>query len=108
MAESNTIQTSSIQQIEEKASGRSIATFVIGICSWFNFGLILGIVAIVLGIMERNAIASGQSSPKGDSFVLTGLIMGIASVIINILAIIFAFLLISIALGIYLIQTFFK
>lgn len=66
----------------EKASGRSIASLVLGILSLVlscvpGLDLILGTLAVIFGGLELKAIGSKLSSDKGKGFAITGLVTGI-------------------------------
>ncbi len=59
------------------------ATLVVGI-----LGLLLGIVAVVLGVMGRKEIQQSQGQIGGSSMATAGLVMGIIGVIINLVVVI--------------------
>ena len=60
---------------EKKRSGKAIGALVCGIISLVILGVILGVVAIVLGTMARREI---QANPdlEGDGMALAGIITG--------------------------------
>ncbi len=82
-------------------SGRSIASMVVGICSVPLFipiplpgtipglGLVLGIVAIVLGSIELKAVAKGKVDPRSRGFAIAGLTCGIVGTVLGILIVAF-------------------
>lgn len=61
--------------VEKKKSGRAIASLVCGIISLILFGIILGVVAVVLGTMARKEIAADPNL-EGDGLALAGIITG--------------------------------
>lgn len=67
-------------QQQRKTSGLAIAALVLGICS-FCMGL-LGIVAIVLGISARRAIAADPAL-QGAGMATWGLVLGILGAALN-------------------------
>jgi len=73
----------------ERASGRAIAALVLGIaaitigcCFWLN--ILLGPAALIVGILENNAINKGESSIKGKGFAITGIVLGIIATLFGI------------------------
>ena len=71
----------------EAASGRAVTALIMGIV-----GIVvcapLAIVAWVLGKLELNAIARGESSSKGRGLAMAGYILGIVGTILIILGIV--------------------
>jgi hypothetical protein len=62
--------------MERKKSGKAIAALVLGILSLLApFGIVLGIIAIVLGVMARKEIQAGTGL-DGDGMALAGIITG--------------------------------
>ena len=80
---------------EEKPGGLAIASMIIGICSviicCFNLNLILGIVAVIMGFVERYNIKEGNSNQGGKNYALTGIITGFIGIGLWFLFIIFGF-----------------
>ena len=78
---------------EEKPSGLAIASMIVGICSIIlccvSLNLILGIVAVVLGFVEKKKIKDGDSTKAGENFVLTGIITGFVGIVLWVLTLIF-------------------
>jgi len=73
----------------ERASGRAIAALVLGIaavtigcCFWLN--ILLGPAALIVGVLENNAINRGESSIKGKGFAITGIVLGIIATLLGI------------------------
>ncbi len=75
-------------------SGKSIASLVLGILSlpmcfcYGIFSILLGIPAIVLGIMAKKDVAAGRVGGPSGGMALAGLICGIAGVCLGLLFII--------------------
>lgn len=73
------------------ASGKAITSLILGIaslpclCCGFctPLGVILGIVAFILGRSEEAAILRGASSPAGKTMARAGWIMGIVGIALN-------------------------
>ena len=80
------------QGIEDKPSGMATASMIIGICSiplqCAGLGFILGLVAVILGFVEKKNIETGQSSAAGESYVKTGIICGFIGLGITVLIVI--------------------
>ena len=77
---------------EEKPSGLAIASMIVGICSIIfccgGINLIIGIVAVVLGFVEKKNIKDGSSTEAGKNFALTGIITGFTGIAIWVLMLI--------------------
>jgi hypothetical protein len=77
--------------VERKKSGKAIAALVLGILSLLApLGIVLGIIAIVLGSLARKEI---QADPglEGDGMALAGIITGaIGSVLFLVLIVVAA------------------
>ncbi len=71
---------------ERKKSGKAIAALVCGIISLILFGIILGVVAIVLGVMARNEIRADPNL-EGDGMALAGIITGAIGVVLAVVLI---------------------
>jgi hypothetical protein len=69
------------------ASGRAIAALVLSIVALISccFGWPFGIVGIVLGKMEMNAIRDGRAPQSGESLAKVGFYLGIAATAISLL-----------------------
>lgn len=67
------------------ASGRAIAALVTSIISFVICCWPAGIVGIVLGKMEMNAIQEGRAPRAGESMAKVGFYMGIAATAISLL-----------------------
>lgn len=74
------------------ASGRAIASLVLGILSLIGCGCLAGIPALILAYGELRAIDAGESSPAGRGFAKAGQIMGWISIGLTILGIIIGIL----------------
>ncbi len=60
----------------QQASGRAVASLVLGIISIVMCGFIAGIPAAILGKMELNAIERGQAPAAGKGLATAGFWMG--------------------------------
>lgn len=60
---------------------RAVAALVCGIVGLIFFGIILGVVAIVLAYQARNAIRSEPLRFKGDGLAIAGMVIGIIDVV---------------------------
>jgi hypothetical protein len=76
---------------ERKKSGKAIAALVLGILSLLApFGIVLGIIAIVLGSLARKEIQA-DAGLEGDGMALAGIITGaVGSVLFLVLIVIAA------------------
>lgn len=84
----------------DKISGMAITALVFGIagiCVFYTImgGVLLGIVAIVLGIMALDEIKQGNIG--GRNMAIWGIILGIAAIILAILTIMLLFFIILLA-----------
>jgi hypothetical protein len=66
--------------------GKAIASLVCGIISLFILGPILGVVAIVLGVMARKEIAADPGL-EGEGMALAGIITGAIGAVLAIVLI---------------------
>ena len=79
--EVETFQAEVVKPPEEKASGLAITALVCGILSFCCCGMLAGIPAIIIGWVENGNINAGRSSQKGKWMAMTGLILGLISII---------------------------
>lgn len=77
--------------VQDKASGMAITALVLGILSFCCCGMFAGIPALIVGFIENGKINRGQSSPKGKWMAVVGIIMGIISLILSCIQIIWIF-----------------
>jgi cytochrome c biogenesis protein CcdA len=65
--------------------GKAIGALVCGILAFFVpcAGLVLAIVAIVLGVQSRNTIAAANGRLKGRGMATAGLILGIVALAVG-------------------------
>lgn len=75
-----------------KASGQAIAALVLSILSFLSCCFPLSIVGVVLGKMEMNAIQEGRSPRAGETMAKAGFYIGLVSIAISVLTMIFGFL----------------
>jgi hypothetical protein len=69
------------------ASGRAIAALVLSIVSIITccFGWPFGIIGLILGKMEMNAIQEGRAPQSGETIAKVGFYLGIAGTVISLL-----------------------
>lgn len=72
------------------ASGRAIASLILGILSLLCMGFVSGVPAIILGSMELRAIKAGQAPHAGESVAKVGYILGIIGTVLTCLAVVAA------------------
>lgn len=65
----------------QKNHPRAVAALVCAVVGLLFFGIVLGVVAIVLGYQARNAIRLDPLKFKGDGIALAGLVLGIIDVV---------------------------
>lgn len=84
-----------------QASGRAMATLILGILSIVCAGFVAGIPAIILGAMELKAIRHGESPKEGESISKVGLALGVVGTVLTFLALLafFAIIALGISLG---------
>lgn len=75
----------------DKASGMAITALIFGILSFCCCGFIAGIPALVLGFMENGKINRGASSAKGKWMAIVAIVLGIISVVMGCIQIIWVF-----------------
>ena len=68
-------------------NGLGIAALILGILglltSWFVFGALLGVLAIILGFMGVRRVSRGEANNRGVS--ITGIVLGVLSIVIAVL-----------------------
>lgn len=74
---------------ENKASGQAIAALVLSLLSFVTCCFPLSIIGAVLGRMEMTAIQEGRSSRAGETFAKAGYYLGLISIGLTVLGIIF-------------------
>jgi Domain of unknown function (DUF4190)/zinc-ribbon domain len=69
------------------ASGRAIAALILSIVSIITccFGWPFGIIGLILGKMEMNAIQEGRAPQSGETIAKVGFYLGIAGTVISLL-----------------------
>jgi Domain of unknown function (DUF4190) len=69
------------------ASGRAIAALVLSVIALISccFGWPFGVIGIVLGKMEMNAIRDGRAPQSGETLAKVGFYLGIAATAISLL-----------------------
>jgi hypothetical protein len=68
--------------LPEKASGMAIAALVLGILGLpCCCGCLTGVPALIVGFIENGKINRGESSSKGKGFAITGIILGLISLL---------------------------
>jgi hypothetical protein len=73
--------------LPDKASGLAVTTLVLGILSFCCCSFFAGIPALICGYLENGKIGRNQSSAKGKWMVITGMILGVISLILGCLQI---------------------
>jgi hypothetical protein len=63
-----------------KNSGKAVASMVCGIVGLMVFGIILGVVAIVLSTRAKKEIQQSAGQLKGQGMATAGLILGIVDI----------------------------
>ena len=63
--------------------GKAVASLVCGLVGLVLAGIILGIVAIVLGVQSRKAIDASAGQLKGRGMATAGLVLGIIDIVTN-------------------------
>ena len=90
-----TVEAQPVPPVMDKTSGMAIASLVCAIlgvlCCWNCCGQIIGIVALVLGFLELQKIKKGESSEKGKWMAITGIVVGIVSILLGILNFVYLF-----------------
>jgi hypothetical protein len=72
--------------VAKKKSGKAIAALVCGIISLFIVGVVLGVVAVVLGTIARKEIKADPNL-DGDGMALAGIITGAIGAVLAIVLI---------------------
>ncbi|MFO1532459.1 MAG: DUF4190 domain-containing protein [Thermoplasmatota archaeon] len=84
----------------QKTSGMAIAALVLGIVGLCPYiGIIVGLIALILGIVARKNIRQNPSM-KGDGLALTGIILGAVGLAISVLVYVFAFTVVMKLIGV--------
>lgn len=78
-------------------NGLGVWSLVLGIVSWLVCPIIASIAAIITGHMSRRAVREGQADNGG--MALAGIILGWASLILAVVAIIIIFVVLGVALN---------
>ena len=65
----------------DKASGMAIAALVLGILGFCCCGCLAGLPALVVGYIENGKIGRGESSEKGKWMVIVAMVLGIISLV---------------------------
>ena len=82
---------------QDKASGKAITALILGIvgivCCW-----ITSPVAWILGAQERKAIASGESSQKGETLATVGWILGMVWTILGLIVFVLWLLMVGLSI----------
>lgn len=73
---------------EQLPKGMAIAALVLGILgflgSFFAVGLVLGIIAVIVGIVAVRRVSKGTASGRG--MAVTGIVLGALSIVIGVIA----------------------
>lgn len=87
-------------QATQGASGRAIATLILGILAIASMGFLTGIPAIVIGHIELKAIKLGQAPKAGEGLARVGLILGIIGTVLTCLALLVVISLLALGISI--------
>ena len=68
--------------MQTKQSGKAIASLVCGIVGFCICGVILGPIAIFLGLQARKEIPASRGALTGDGMALAGIILGAVSLVL--------------------------
>ena len=71
--------------------GTAIASFVLGLVSLFILGIILGIIAVVLGTNAKKKIAASGGMVGGQGLATAGQILGVIGIVASVLWILYIF-----------------
>jgi ABC-type Fe3+ transport system permease subunit len=67
------------------ATGALVCGILSALCGVIGFcGVLVGPVAIVLGVVSRRRIRESQGTTKGEGFALAGLVLGIIGTVVSI------------------------
>lgn len=66
---------------DAKMDGMAIAGFVIGLCSLFIAGVILGPLSIIFSLISLKRIKRDSATRKGKGLAIAGLILGIVGTV---------------------------
>jgi hypothetical protein len=72
--------TAGVARTERKA-GWSLGC---GIAGFIVLGVILGVIAIVLGLQARKAIAASAGALKGAGLAMAGIILGVIDIVVGV------------------------
>jgi Domain of unknown function (DUF4190) len=67
-----------------RTEGKAIASLVCGIVGFIILGVVLGVVAIVLGVRARRVIAASAGALKGAGLAMAGIVLGVVDIIVGI------------------------
>jgi hypothetical protein len=73
--------TATTATTEQRTSGKAIAALVLGIVSLFIFGVIAGVIAVVLAVQARKEI-DADPSLGGRGMATAGLVLGIIGIVL--------------------------
>lgn len=77
-----------VPPVPEKASGMAVTALVLGILGLCCCGVFAGVPALIVGWMENGKINRGVSSPKGKGFAMAGIVLGLISLFLGCLQLI--------------------
>lgn len=73
------------------SSGMATASLILSLVSFFCFGIVLAVPAIVLGILGLRQISNSRGRVGGKGLAVAGIILGSISLLLNILVLVYVF-----------------
>ncbi|MFJ8312591.1 MULTISPECIES: hypothetical protein [unclassified Streptomyces] len=70
-----------------------ITSLALMICTWGVAGIVLGVLALIFGLLGKGRVARGEANNRGQA--LAGIIMGIAGIVLGILILVLLIVLVA-------------
>lgn len=77
--------------IQPQTNTKATGSLICGIISLVCFGVVLGAVAIVLGVMARNEITASGGAQKGEGMAVAGIITGAVGALLTVVWLVWAY-----------------